>query len=277
MPEIKMKGKEMPELVPSKPKKKVPVWVFVVVPSLILALALIVGGTILFNNYQDKKAREESYKTLQEALNVKLTSDKRLLTIEAAPEFTYSFTEDKSLENVPDQIRNLIVSYTGESEISVSSVDISTVGEKQVTLTITKSDRFGQIAQKQERIVVTVQDTQEPEVDIVDAVVHAENEKEAEANVLRIYDPVFNYYPYSSTLENHTYKIDLSEVDFETPGIYQAKIIINDSGNIIERYYDVNVGNYVDPNSVEEEPVVEETTEEGESVVDEQETDTQTP
>lgn len=277
MPEIKMKGKEMPELVPSKPKKKVPVWVFVVVPSLILALALIVGGTILFNNYQDKKAREESYKTLQEALNVKLTSDKRLLTIEAAPEFTYSFTEDKSLENVPDQIRNLIVSYTGESEISVSSVDISTVGEKQVTLTITKSDRFGQIAQKQERIVVTVQDTQEPEVDIVDAVVHAENEKEAEANVLRIYDPVFNYYPYSSTLENHTYKIDLSEVDFETPGIYQAKIIINDSGNIIERYYDVNVGNYVDPNSVEEEPVVEETTEEGESVVDEQETDTQIP
>lgn len=277
MPEIKMKGKEMPELVPSKPKKKVPVWVFVVVPSLILALALIVGGTILFNNYQDKKAREESYKTLQEALNVKLTSDKRLLTIEAAPEFTYSFTEDKSLENVPDQIRNLIVSYTGESEISVSSVDISTVGEKQVTLTITKSDRFGQIAQKQERIVVTVQDTQEPEVDIVDAVVHAENEKEAEANVLRIYDPVFNYYPYSSTLENHTYKIDLSEVYFETPGIYQAKIIINDSGNIIERYYDVNVGNYVDPNAVEEEPVVEETTEEGESVVDEQATDTQNP
>ena len=288
MPEFKMKKKETPELVPSKPKKKTPVWVFVVVPSLILALALIVGGTIFFNNYQEQKAKEESYKTLQEALNVKLTADKRLLTIEAGPELTYTPTEDKSLEQVPDQVRNLIVSYTGDSEITVSNLDISTVGEKQLTLTITKADRFGQVAQKQERVIVTVKDTQEPQVDIVNAVVHATNEKEAEANVLRIYDPAFGYYPYSSTLENHTYKIELPKLIgakgeeksiFDTPGIYQAKIIINDSGNIIERYYDVNVGNYVDPNAVEDETTenVEETTTEGEVAVDEQTTETQTP
>lgn len=267
---FKKKEKEV-KLVPESTKKKSNVTTFIIigVVSVVLMLALIIGGSILFNNYQTEKAKEESYKTLVESLNVTFTSDKRLLTIEAAPALTYSSTD--ALKNVPDQLRNLFASYTGDSTIDVSNLDISTVGDKQVTVTITKTDRFGQVATKQERIIVTVVDTQEPQVDLVSEQIRAENEQEVKANILRVADPVFGYYTYSSSLENHTYRLDLSAIETDKKtgeyleGVYPVKVEMNDSGNIVERYFDVIVGNPVIEEKVEETTEQTNTTEQVET------------
>ena len=243
-----------------KIKKMLPI----AIGALVVALVFIVGGSIFFNRVQEKRAMEESYQSLVESLNVNFTDDSRLLIVEAAKEFTYSPTDYKSLEKVPDQLRSLFASFSGDSEIVVSDVDLTTVGEKQMTATITKKDRFGQVAQKQARVNFTVKDTQEPQVDVAGSYVVARNEEEVNSNILRIYDPVFGYYPYSSNLDNHTYKIDISKIDFNTPGQYQAKVVINDSGNIIERYFDVYVpkvdamGNIIEDIVIEPEKKEEE-------------------
>ena len=262
MANIKLEKKKEPKA------NKFPKWLPIAVVALAVFLVLLIGGTVYFNNVQQKKAMEESYQTLVESLNVTFTTDKRLLTVEAAPAPTYSDTKYDGLKQVPDQLRNLFVSFCGDSVITVNDVDFTTVGEKQVTATITKTDRFGQTAQKQERIIITVKDTQEPQIDVVNSYVQAINEDDVDKNVLRVADPVFGYYPYSSSLENHTYNIDVSNVNFKVPGQYQAKIVINDSGNIIDRYFDVYVpkldaaGNPIEDIVIEPTQKTEENTEE---------------
>ena len=218
-----------------------------------LFLALLLLGLLLKNNLH-KKAMEKSYEEVKSSLFVQATSLNEPLKLEVGEELTYSPSEIKGMESVPDQLRPLITSVPEDTEISVSPINNNLVGEQDLVITLTKVDKYGQKISNTQTIPFVIEDTIEPDVKLkASSISIASNEiSKIKDNIEGIVDPVFGEYRYSDSKENGTYSIDTSRVNFEQEGRYPVELTIYDNGKEIKQQFDVVIDKVVKENQAQE-------------------------
>ena len=218
-----------------------------------------------------------SFRREQMAASARETKDRLVLTfhdesdipvLEAGEELTYTETDDL-IDVIPDQLRRYIRSIPGDSEITLSDIDISKTGEQYVIVGFKTTDRFGQTVTNHQTFPVEVADTRPANIELeaTSITLPAGSDEDAlRKNVKAVNDPVFGEYAYSDSGEERTWRLDVSGVDLDHAGDYKVRIVVNDNGNMIEASYDLKIEGNI-------EDVIEQTSVPGATEETEEETD----
>lgn len=214
----------------------------------ILLVLLVLGGAIGFivNSEYNKKLRADSYKNLDSQLVVTFIESSKLPEFEAGTEFTYKNNDIAELKYIPDQFKGVFKKVPAGATIRLRDADLSMIGEKTLIIDISMTDQYGQLVEKEQSFVVNVVDNTEPKILLEADSIKVRNEDDIKKNVRAIVDENFGEYQYSISGGNHTYYIDMGEINWGVPGDYQVNIIINDNGKIREYYFMVTLGELID-------------------------------
>lgn len=226
----------------------------------VLAPVLYITGTSIRREQMAASARET-----KERLTLTFHDESDVPVLEAGEELTYTETDDL-IDVIPDQLRRYIRSIPGDSEITLSDIDISKTGEQYVIVGFKATDRFGQTVTNHQTFPVEVADTRPAYIELkaTSMTLPAGRDEDAlRENVKAVNDPVFGEYAYSDSGEERTWRLDVSGVDLDHAGDYKVRIVVNDNGNMIETSYDLKIeGNIEDAIEQTSVPVTSDKTEE---------------
>ena len=219
--------------------------------AILLVLGLVIG--IIVAKEINKRNIEESYKNMDSQLVISFANFDEPLKFEVGDTFTYNDKKIEELKNIPDQFKPIFKSIPKGATITLDNPDLSLIGIKTINVNLSMTDSYGQEISKKQTFEIEVVDTTEPRILLAASSIKAKNEQEVKDNVQAVIDDVFGEYKYSEKNENHTYYIDMSNIDWSIPGKYKAIIQIFDNGKIIERYFEVAVGDLVNVDDLKAE------------------------
>ncbi len=156
-----------------------------------------------------------------------------------------SFTEEKEIEYGSGEydMMDFVSNYQGHMTCSDEKISTAEVGLLKLAYSVSETDRYGNVAERDYIHGVKVVDTQAPIIELGqdNMEIFLKSQFVGNENVVRVYDVVDGELSYSETLEPNTYTVN-SEVNVAKKGTYKVTVTAMDiNGNITEADYNVKV------------------------------------